>query len=121
MANRLLRRVHDFWLVDRGSDDAIAAPVDSASIAPEAVEQALSLYEIDSLGLDRLDREVLRTLIVKFEGQPVGLGTLAAAIGEEPDTLEHSVEPFLLRKGLLLRTPRGRQATPAAERHLAAR
>ncbi len=121
VANRLLRRVHDFWLVDRGSDDAIAAPVDSASIAPEAVEQALSLYEIDSLGLDRLDREVLRTLIVKFEGQPVGLGTLAAAIGEEPDTLEHSVEPFLLRKGLLLRTPRGRQATPAAERHLAAR
>ncbi len=121
VANRLLRRVHDFWLVDRGSDGAIAAPVDSARIAPAAVEAALSLYEIDSLGLDRLDREVLRTLIVKFEGQPVGLGTLAAAIGEEPDTLEHSVEPFLLRKGLLLRTPRGRQATPAAERHLAAR
>jgi Holliday junction DNA helicase RuvB len=121
VANRLLRRVHDFWLVDRGLTVASSGPVDSASIAPEAVEQALSLYEIDSLGLDRLDREVLRTLIVKFEGQPVGLGTLAAAIGEEPDTLEHSVEPFLLRKGLLLRTPRGRQATPAAERHLAAR
>ncbi len=121
VANRLLRRVHDFWLVDGGSGVTSLAPADSASISPKTVEQALSLYEIDDLGLDRLDREVLRTLIVKFEGQPVGLGTLAAALGEEPDTLEHSVEPFLLRKGLLVRTPRGRQATPVAERHLAAR
>jgi Holliday junction DNA helicase RuvB len=119
VANRLLRRVHDFSVVQAErlgeSSGGKLAP-----IQPGTVEAALDLYDIDELGLDRLDREVLKTLIGKFEGQPVGLGTLAAAIGEEPDTLEFSVEPYLLRRGLLVRTPRGRQATPAAERHLGA-
>lgn len=119
VANRLLRRVHDFSVV-QAERQGESSGGKLAPIQPGTVEAALDLYDIDELGLDRLDREVLKTLIGKFEGQPVGLGTLAAAIGEEPDTLEFSVEPYLLRRGLLVRTPRGRQATPAAERHLGA-
>lgn len=107
IANRLLRRVRDFALVN-GKDE----------ITSDLVEQALELYEVDSLGLDRLDKLVLTTLIGKFEGRPVGLSTLATALGEEPDTIEAVVEPFLLREGLIERTPKGRQATPLAYRHL---
>jgi Holliday junction DNA helicase RuvB len=107
IANRLLRRVRDFALVQ-----------DVTEIDVEIAREALEVYEVDSLGLDRLDKQVLEALIVKFEGRPVGLSTLADAIGEEPDTIEAVVEPFLLRKGLIERTPKGRIATSAAFRHL---
>jgi Holliday junction DNA helicase RuvB len=107
VANRLLRRVRDFALVNS-----------SNRITEDLVESALELYEVDSLGLDRLDRAVLEALILRFLGKPVGLSTLSVAIGEEQDTIESVVEPFLLRQGLLVRSPRGRQATAAAYAHL---
>jgi holliday junction DNA helicase RuvB len=107
IANRLLRRVRDFALVEA-----------SDSISSEIAEKALEIYEVDSLGLDRLDKQVLLALIQKFEGRPVGLSTLAVALGEEPDTIESVVEPYLLREGLIERTPKGRQATALAHRHL---
>ena len=109
VANRLLRRVRDFALVD-------GAGVITADVATKALE----LYEVDSLGLDRLDKQILEALIVKFQGKPVGLSTLAVAIGEEPDTIESVVEPYLLREGLIQRTSKGRQATSLAYRHLGA-
>jgi Holliday junction DNA helicase RuvB len=89
-------------------------------ITAEVAKQALELYEVDSLGLDRLDKQILEALIVKFQGKPVGLATLAVAIGEEPDTIESVVEPYLLREGLIQRTSKGRQATSLAYRHLGA-
>jgi Holliday junction DNA helicase RuvB len=107
IANRLLRRVRDFALVEG-----------SKSIGDELASAALDVYEVDSLGLDRLDKQVLLALIEKFEGRPVGLSTLAVALGEEPDTIESVVEPYLLREGLIERTPKGRQATALAHRHL---
>lgn len=107
IANRLLRRVRDFSLVNG-----------QGVINDEQVAKALELYEVDEKGLDRLDRAVLETLVVKFSGKPVGLNTLSVAIGEEPDTIESVVEPFLLRIGLIARTTRGRQATPSGYRHL---
>ncbi|NDC47842.1 MAG: Holliday junction branch migration DNA helicase RuvB [Micrococcales bacterium] len=107
IANRLLRRVRDFSLVNG-----------PGVINDEQVAKALELYEVDEKGLDRLDRAVLETLVVKFSGKPVGLNTLSVAIGEEPDTIESVVEPFLLRIGLIARTTRGRQATPSGYRHL---
>jgi Holliday junction DNA helicase RuvB len=79
---------------------------------------ALVLYEVDALGLDRLDRQILSLLAERFAGRPVGLSTLAVAVGEEQDTIESVVEPFLVRQGLISRTPRGRQATELAFRHL---
>ena len=107
IANRLLRRVRDFALVagDKSIDVAIA-------------QAALALYEVDAIGLDRLDREILKVMTSRFDGKPVGLSTLAVAVGEEQDTIEAVVEPFLVRMGLIARTPRGRQATAAAYRHL---
>ena len=107
IANRLLRRVRDFALVHSSGQVSVAS-----------VTSALDLYEVDELGLDRLDRSVLEALIVKFEGKPVGLNTLSVALGEESDTIESVVEPFLLRIGLLVRTTRGRQATSAGYKHL---
>lgn len=107
IANRLLRRVRDFAQV-RGHG-AIDRPTAHA---------ALDLYDVDGLGLDRLDRDVLDALVVKFSGGPIGLTTLAVAVGEEPETVETVAEPFLVRAGLLARTPRGRVATSAAWRHL---
>lgn len=106
IANRLIRRVRD-WLVVHPD----AAPL-------VAVRDTLALYEVDELGLDRLDREVLGVLIRQFGGGPVGLGPLAMSVGEEPDTLESVVEPYLVRSTSPLRTPRGRVASPAAWRHL---
>ncbi|MFM1956648.1 MAG: hypothetical protein RLZ41_47 [Actinomycetota bacterium] len=107
IANRLLRRVRDFALVagknDIGLDEAIGA---------------LQLYEVDDLGLDRLDREIMKILVERFAGKPVGLSTLAVAVGEEQDTIEAVVEPFLVRVGLISRTARGRQATAAGFAHL---
>lgn len=105
IANRLLRRVRDYALV-HGSGAGL-----------EAVHAALELYDVDSLGLDRLDRAVMQTVLSRFDGGPVGLNTLAVSVGEEAETVESVVEPFLVRIGLLTRTPRGRVATRAAWRH----
>ena len=106
IANRLLRRVRDYVLVHKTAPDVAS------------VQAALALYDVDALGLDRLDRAVLETLIGKFSGGPVGLGTLSVSVGEEAETIESVVEPFLVRQGFIQRTPRGRQATPAAYAHL---
>ncbi|MEX2548776.1 MAG: Holliday junction branch migration DNA helicase RuvB [Nitriliruptoraceae bacterium] len=107
IANRLLRRVRDVAEVE--SDGRIDLAL---------ARHALELFDVDELGLDRLDRRVLAALIDRFGGGPVGLTTLATAVAEEPDTLEDAVEPFLLRCGLLQRTPRGRIAATAAYVHL---
>lgn len=107
IANRLLRRVRDFAEVR--ADGVVTRDLAAA---------ALNLYEVDAEGLDRLDRAVLGVLLKKFGGGPVGLSTLAVAVGEEPETVEVVAEPFLVRQGLLARTPRGRVATAAAWVHL---
>ncbi|NMR20128.1 Holliday junction branch migration DNA helicase RuvB [Cellulomonas fimi] len=107
IANRLLRRVRD-WAQVRGDGRLDLA----------AARAALEVYEVDALGLDRLDRGVLRALCTRFGGGPVGLTTLAVAVGEEPETVETVAEPFLVREGLMGRTPRGRVAMPAAWEHL---
>jgi Holliday junction DNA helicase RuvB len=107
IANRLLRRVRDF------------AEVRGDGVVTHAVaREALALYDVDLLGLDRLDRAVLDAVVRRFGGGPVGLGTVAVAVGEEPETVETVAEPFLVRAGLLARTPRGRVATLAAWHHL---
>ncbi|MCW2616073.1 MAG: Holliday junction branch migration helicase RuvB [Frankiales bacterium] len=110
VANRLLRRVRDYAEVRL--DGVIDLPTARA---------ALEDYDVDELGLDRLDRAVLEALVRRFCGGPVGLSTLAVAVCEEPDTVEEVAEPFLVRSGLMVRTPRGRMATPAAWRHLGLR
>src|SRR5690606_9489923 len=107
IANRLLRRVQD-WAQVRGS----------GTLDLEAAHAALDLFEVDQRGLDRLDRAVLRALCERFGGGPVGLSTLAVAVDEEPETVETVAEPFLVREGLVSRTPRGRVATAAAYEHL---
>ena len=86
----------------------------------EIAAEALEMLEVDAAGLERLDRELLRAIVEKFDGGPVGLSTLAVAVGEEPDTIEDVYEPYLLQRGLIKRTPRGRVATPAAYEHLGA-
>ncbi|MCT2588579.1 Holliday junction branch migration DNA helicase RuvB [Streptomyces sp. N2-109] len=107
IANRLLRRVRDYAQVKA---DGV--------ITREIASRALAVYEVDERGLDRLDRGVLHALLKLFGGGPVGLSTLAVAVGEERETVEEVAEPFLVREGLLARTPRGRVATPAAWAHL---
>lgn len=102
IANRLLRRVRDYALV-HGRDGDL-----------QSVREALTLYDVDSHGLDRLDREVLHVLLTRFGGGPVGLDPIAVSIGEESETIESVVEPFLVRAGFITRTPRGRVATPLA-------
>jgi holliday junction DNA helicase RuvB len=87
-------------------------------VTAEAADRALALLEVDEMGLDRLDRDLLRAVCERFDGGPVGLSTLAVAVGEEQDTIEDVYEPYLLQQGLLKRTPRGRMATAAAYRHL---
>lgn len=109
IANRLLRRVRDYALVHSGGAGA------RADLG--AVRAALELYDVDALGLDRLDRAVMTILLERFSGGPVGLNTLAVSVGEESETIEAVVEPFLVRIGLITRTPRGRVAAPAAWRH----
>lgn len=107
LANRLLKRVRD-WAQVRGDgyiDEDIAA-------------QALSFYQVDSLGLDAMDNKILELLCVSFGGRPVGLSTLASALSEEMDTIEDVYEPYLMQQGLLIRTPKGRQATQRAYDHL---
>jgi Holliday junction DNA helicase RuvB len=87
-------------------------------VSEATARAALKVYDVDQLGLDRLDRAVLRALIETFRGGPVGLSTLAVAVGEQSDTVEELCEPFLVRAGLLARTPRGRVATEAGWKHL---
>jgi Holliday junction DNA helicase RuvB len=107
VANRLLKRVRDFAQVRM-----------EGVVSADAAHAALELLEVDERGLDRLDREILSVICVKFDGGPVGLSTLAVAVGEEQDTIEDVYEPYLLQEGLIKRTPRGRAATPAAYEHL---
>jgi holliday junction DNA helicase RuvB len=107
VANRLLKRVRDFAEVRH-----------AGAIDEEVAGQALDMLEVDEAGLDRLDREILRAICVKFGGGPVGLSTLAVAVAEEADTIEDVYEPYLLQQGLVKRTPRGRVATTAAFEHL---
>jgi holliday junction DNA helicase RuvB len=110
LANRLLKRVRDFAQVrhDGKIDEDIAS-------------EALAFFEVDHVGLDTMDNRILTTLADTFSGRPVGLNTLAAAVGEEADTLEDVYEPYLLQLGLLVRTPKGRQATQRAYEHLGLR
>lgn len=107
IANRLLARVRDY---------AIARA--SGTITLDVAAEALQVYEVDELGLDKVDRAILDAIIAKFAGGPVGLSTLAIAVGEEPETVEDAYEPFLLQSGLIHRTPRGRVATAHAYHHL---
>lgn len=107
VANRLLKRVRDYAEVRL--DGVVGA---------DAAQGALELLEVDERGLDRLDREILRAICVKFDGGPVGLSTLAVAVGEEQDTIEDVYEPYLLQQGLIQRTARGRTATAAAFEHV---
>ncbi|HLB62581.1 MAG TPA: Holliday junction branch migration DNA helicase RuvB [Actinomycetota bacterium] len=107
VANRLLRRVRD-----------VAQVRHDGAISGDVARSGLELFEVDTEGLDKLDLSILTTVIEKFGGGPVGLSTLAAAVGEETDTVEDVYEPYLLQLGFLQRTPRGRVATAAAYRHL---
>jgi holliday junction DNA helicase RuvB len=104
IANRLLRRVRDYSLVH-------------STTGLDAVNAALELYDVDEYGLDRLDRAVMQIILTRFDGGPVGLNTLAVSVGEEAETIESVVEPFLVRIGLITRTPRGRVATRMAWKH----
>jgi Holliday junction DNA helicase RuvB len=106
VANRLLRRVRDYAMVRAGG-----------VIDRETAKAALARLDVDEFGLDDMDARILATIIEKFEGGPVGLGTIAVAVGEDAGTLEEVYEPFLIQQGFLQRTPRGRTATAAAYRH----
>jgi len=107
IANRLLKRVRDY------------AEVKADGVIDQKVaKSALAMFEVDALGLDNLDRQILETIITKFEGGPVGIETIAAAVSEDKDTIEDVYEPFLIREGLLIKTPRGRKVTPLAFKHL---
>ncbi|HTR77648.1 MAG TPA: Holliday junction branch migration DNA helicase RuvB, partial [Gemmatimonadaceae bacterium] len=107
VANRLLRRIRDFAQV-RGD----------GRITETVAQQGLQLLDVDTFGLDDMDSRILRTIIEKFDGGPVGVNAVAAAIGEDSNTIEEVYEPFLVQNGFLQRTPRGRTATPQAYRHL---
>ena len=107
LANRLLKRVRD-WAQVRGTGD----------VDEDTAAQALSFFEVDALGLDALDNKILELLCVSFGGRPVGLSTLASALSEDPDTVEDVYEPYLIQQGLIMRTPKGRQATERAFEHL---
>ena len=107
LANRLLKRVRDFAQVKY-----------HGAITKEVADFALDILDVDKVGLDHNDRSILLTIIEKFDGGPVGLDTLAAALGEDAGTLEDVYEPYLLMNGFLNRTPRGRMATRHAYRHL---
>ena len=107
VANRLLRRVRDYAQVHS-----------NGKVGINEARAALEMYEVDEIGLDRLDLGVLETLVKRFNGGPVGISTLAMAIGEEAETIESLAEPFLVRMGFISRTPRGRIATPAGFEHL---
>jgi Holliday junction DNA helicase RuvB len=107
IANRLVRRVRD-----------VAQVREVRIIDADSARDALDLLAVDELGLEELDRRILKTLALAFEGRPVGLGTLSDSVGESPDTIEDVYEPYLLQEGLIARTPRGRVAMPKAYRHI---
>jgi Holliday junction DNA helicase RuvB len=107
LANRLLKRVRDYAQVRH-----------DGNITEDIAAEALAFFEVDHVGLDRMDIAILDTLVTKFSGRPVGLNTLAAAVSEDPETLEDVYEPYLLQLGFLMRTPKGRQATQRAYEHL---
>lgn len=107
LANRLLKRVRDWAQVKA-----------EGRITGQVARDALEFYGVDSLGLDGMDNKVLEMLCVQFSGRPVGLATLASALSEQPDTVEDVYEPYLMQKGLVVRTPQGRQATPRAFEHM---
>ena len=107
VANRLLRRVRDYAQVKA-----------KGKIDRKVAIEALKMLEVDELGLDEMDKRILEVIIQKFKGGPVGINTIAVAVGEEEDTIEEIYEPFLIQEGLLARTPRGRVATDSAYRHL---
>lgn len=107
LANRLLKRVRDYAQVRH-----------DGFITEDIAAEALAFFEVDHMGLDRMDLRILETLTAKFSGRAVGLNTLAASVSEEPDTLEDVYEPYLLQLGFIVRTPKGRQATPRAFEHL---
>lgn len=107
LANRLLKRVRDYAQVRH-----------TGEITEDIASEALAFFEVDHIGLDRMDLAILDALVNRFSGKPVGLNTLAAAVAEEPDTLEDVYEPYLLQLGFIMRTPKGRQATPRAYEHL---
>ena len=107
VANRILRRVRD-----------VAEVRHQGAVTMDIAREALELHEVDELGLERVDRELLRAIVERFGGGPVGLSTLAVALGEETDTIEDVYEPYLLQLGFVKRTPRGRVATERAYRHL---
>ncbi len=107
IANRLLKRVRDYAEV-RGD----------GTVNADTARAALAVFEVDERGLDKVDRALLHALCITFAGHPVGLSTLAVAVSEEPDTVEEVYEPFLLKQGLLMRTPRGRVATTAGFTHM---
>jgi Holliday junction DNA helicase RuvB len=109
IANRILRRVRD-----------VAQVRHQGSITMPVAREALELLEVDEAGLERIDRNLLRTIVVKFDGGPVGLSTLAVSLGEEPDTIEDVYEPFLLQLGFIQRTPRGRTITKLGRAHVGA-
>src|SRR5438046_5571213 len=108
IVNRLLRRVRDYAEVDY-----------EGHITHEIANDALNRMEVDTYGLDEMDRKLLQTIIEKFDGGPVGVGTLSAAIHEEKDSIEEIIEPYLIQIGFLNRTPRGRMATQLAYQHFA--
>jgi Holliday junction DNA helicase RuvB len=107
VANRLLRRVRDFAQVEG-----------DGTVAGDIAQRSLLRLQVDELGLDEMDKRILEAIVKKFNGGPVGLNTLAVAVGEEPDTVEEVYEPFLIQEGFIMRTPRGREATERAYRHL---
>jgi len=109
VGNRILRRVRD-----------VAEVRHQGAITTAIAREALDLLEVDEAGLERLDRELLRSIVEKYAGGPVGLNTLAAALGEEPDTIEYVYEPYLLQLGFIQRTPRGRTITALGRAHLGA-
>ena len=107
LANRLLKRVRDYAQVRA-----------AGAITAEVAAEAMSFFEIDELGLDWMDTKILQALAGTFRGRPVGLSTIASSVGEDPSTIEDVYEPYLLQRGLIVRTPQGRQATLAAFEHL---
>jgi Holliday junction DNA helicase RuvB len=109
IANRILRRVRD-----------VAEVRHEGSISTAIAREALELLEVDEAGLERIDRALLRTIVEKFDGGPVGLTTLSASLGEEPDTIEDVYEPFMLQLGFIQRTPRGRTITKLGRAHIGA-
>lgn len=107
IANRLLRRTRDFAIVK-----------EDGKISKSIADYALTSLDIDKYGLDKMDKKILETIISKFSGGPVGLSTIAASVGEDPGTIEDVYEPFLMIEGFIKRTPKGREATPLAYKHL---